>query len=116
MRGLVLGDEDGTDKALQRVSSGLSDGTVVHLVVRHTAKVKYSVQGSNFELSISASDTAETFKRFVAITLMTAHPNYSLSTKPWLPLTRQRCRVFCCFQHGEICIAMFSRGAMACVT
>ncbi|CAL5224925.1 g7694 [Coccomyxa viridis] len=63
MRGLVLGEEDGTDKALQRVSSGLSDGTVVHLVVRHTAKVKYSVQGSNFELSISASDTAETVKR-----------------------------------------------------
>ena len=63
VRGLVLGEEDGTDKALQRVSSGLSDGTVVHLVVRHTAKVKYSVQGSNFELSISASDTAETVKR-----------------------------------------------------
>ena len=63
VRGLVLGEEDGTDSALQRVSSGLSDGTVVHLVVRHTAKVKYSVQGSNFELSISASDTAETVKR-----------------------------------------------------
>ena len=73
VRGLVLGEEDATDKALQRVSSSLSDGTVVHLVVRHTAKVKYSVQGSNFELSISASDTAETVKRYVAIELLTAH-------------------------------------------
>ena len=59
----MLGEEDASDGALQRVSSGLSDGTVVHLVVRHTAKVNYSVQGSNFELSISASDTAETVRR-----------------------------------------------------
>lgn len=62
-RGLVLGEEDASDKVLQHVSSGLADGTVVHLVVRRTAKVNYSVQGSNFELSISASDTAETVKR-----------------------------------------------------
>jgi len=59
----VLGEKDASDKVLQHVSSGLADGTVVHLVVRRTAKVNYSVQGSNFELSISASDTAETVKR-----------------------------------------------------
>lgn len=62
VRGLVLGEEDESDRALNQ-ATGFSDGTVVHLVVRRTAKVNYSVQGSNFELSISASDTAETVKR-----------------------------------------------------
>ena len=62
VRGLVLGEGDATDRALQK-AKGLNDGTVVHLVVRRTAKVNYSVQGSNFELSISASDTADTVKR-----------------------------------------------------
>ncbi len=62
VRGLVLGEEDGSDRILQRANA-FNDGTVVHLVVRRTAKVNYSVRGSNFELSISASDTAETVKR-----------------------------------------------------
>ena len=58
----MLGEEDGSDRILQRANV-LNDGTVVHLVVRRTARVNYSVQGSNFELSISASDTAEDVKR-----------------------------------------------------
>ncbi|CAL8472363.1 g11906 [Coccomyxa elongata] len=63
VRGLVL--EKGErlkDRELAR-KGPLHDSAVVHLVVRRTAKVSWSAQGNEFELSISASDSAETVKR-----------------------------------------------------
>lgn len=62
MRGLVLGNGEELDRALAK-KGRMDDGAVVHLVIRRTAKVDWSVQGSKFELSISASDSAETVKR-----------------------------------------------------
>lgn len=63
VRGLVL--EKGErlkDRELAR-KGPLHDSAVVHLVVRRTAKVSWSAHGNEFELSISASDSAETVKR-----------------------------------------------------
>ena len=63
VRGLVLEKgEKLKDRELAR-KSPLHDSAVVHLVVRRTAKVSWSAQGNEFELSISASDSAETVKR-----------------------------------------------------
>ena len=62
VRGLVLGKGEQLDRELAR-KGPLDDNAVVHLVVRRTAKVSYSAHGNEFELSISASDSAETVKR-----------------------------------------------------
>jgi hypothetical protein len=66
VRGLVLGNGEQLDRALARKGQ-LNDNAVVHLVIRRTAKVDLSVKGSKFELSISASDSADTVKRWALL-------------------------------------------------
>lgn len=63
VRGLVLGSGQDVGRELAARRGPLDDNAVVHLVVRRTAKVSWSAQGNKFELSISASDSADTVKR-----------------------------------------------------
>ena len=66
VRGVVLRSGEELEGALTRAAgpeAGGSDDAVVHLVIRRTAKIEWSVQGSNFELAILASDSADIVRR-----------------------------------------------------
>lgn len=67
VRGRVLASDEELEGALACAAPDSGDEAVVHLVVRRTAKVGWSVQGSNsFELSILASDSADNVQRWLS--------------------------------------------------
>ena len=67
VRGRVLASGEELEGALARAAPEPGDEAGVHLVVRRTAKVAWSVEGSNsFELSILASDSADNVQRWLS--------------------------------------------------
>ena len=64
VRGQFLRAGEEVERMLMDTDSSSDGGAVVHLVVRRTAKLSWSVCGSSsFELTISASDPADLVKR-----------------------------------------------------